>query len=68
MHNAWKHEALDFTNWLTEEENLSLLSDEIGIDIKLIQTEATVGRFNIVTMTSHAIIPEYLINPLEAIL
>lgn len=47
LRNAWKHEALDFTNWLAEEENLRLLSDEIGIDIKLIQTEATVGRFNV---------------------
>lgn len=47
LRNAWKHEALDFTNWLAEEENLRLLSDEVGIDIKLIQTEATVGRFNV---------------------
>ena len=47
LRNAWKHEAIDFTNWLAEEENLRLLSDEIGIDIKLIQTEATVGRFNV---------------------
>lgn len=47
LRNAWKHEALDFTNWLAEEENLRLLSDEIGIDIRLVQTEATVGRFNV---------------------
>ncbi|PIR38216.1 MAG: hypothetical protein COV34_01215 [Candidatus Zambryskibacteria bacterium CG10_big_fil_rev_8_21_14_0_10_42_12] len=44
---AWNHEASDFTNWLAEEENLRLLSDEIGIDIKLIQTEASVGKFNV---------------------
>lgn len=47
LRKAWNHEASDFTNWLAEEENLRLLSDEIGIDIKLIQTEATVGRFNV---------------------
>jgi len=47
LRNAWKHEATDFTNWLAEDENLQLLSDEIGIDIKLIQTEASVGRFNL---------------------
>lgn len=47
LRNVWKHEALDFTNWLAESENLSLLSDEIGIDISLIQTEASVGKFSV---------------------
>jgi hypothetical protein len=47
LRNVWKHEALDFTNWLAELENLTLLSEEIGIDISLIQTEANVGKFNI---------------------
>ena len=47
LREAWKHEALNFTNWLAKEENLQLLSDEIGIDISLIQTEASVGRFSV---------------------
>ncbi len=47
LRKAWGHEATDFTKWLAEEENLSLLSDEIGLDIKLIQTEANVGKFNV---------------------
>lgn len=47
LRDVWKHEALDFTNWLAESENLSLLSDEIGIDISLIQTEASVGKFSV---------------------
>ena len=47
LRKAWNHEASDFTNWLAEDENLSLLSDEIGIDLKLIQTEASVGKFNV---------------------
>lgn len=47
LREVWKHEATDFTNWLAQEENLSLLSDEIGIDICLIQTEASVGKFNV---------------------
>lgn len=44
---GWKHEANDFTKWLAQEENLALLSNEIGFDIKLIQTEAKVGSFNV---------------------
>lgn len=47
LRSAWKHEAADFTEWLAKEENLSMLSDELGISIKLIQTEATVGRFSL---------------------
>ncbi len=46
LREYWKHEAQDFTQWLAEHENLSLLGDELGIDIELIQTEANVGRYN----------------------
>lgn len=68
LRKAWNHEASDFTNWLAEEENLKLLSDEIGIEIKLIQTEANVGKFNVDILaqeegTEHKIIIE---NQLEA--
>lgn len=47
LRNVWPHEALDFTNWLAEKENLDLLSQEIGVSLKLIQTEANVGKFNV---------------------
>ncbi len=47
LRKAWKHEALDFTNWLAKDENLGLLSDEIGIGLQVIQTEASVGKFNV---------------------
>lgn len=47
LRDVWGHEALSFTRWLSETENLDQLSREIGISIKLIQTEANVGRFNV---------------------
>ena len=47
LRKVWTHEAIDFTTWLSEKENLALLSDEIGIDILLIETEASVGKFNV---------------------
>jgi len=47
LRNVWRHEATEFTTWLAKKENLSLLSDEIGIEISLIQTEASVGKFNV---------------------
>ena len=34
LREEWKHEATDFTNWLAQDENLQLLSEEIGIGNK----------------------------------
>jgi hypothetical protein len=47
LRKVWKNEALDFTTWLAESENLELLSEEIEIEISLIQTEASVGKFKV---------------------
>lgn len=47
LRDVWGNEATGFTRWLSEEENLTLLSNEVGVEIKLIQTEANVGRFNV---------------------
>jgi hypothetical protein len=46
LRSYWKNEASDFTNWLAEKENLSFLSSEIGIEIKLIETEGGIGSFS----------------------
>lgn len=46
LRDIWPHEALDFTKWLSEEENLDLLSDAIGIELELIETESSVGSFS----------------------
>jgi len=47
LREIWAHEAIDFTNWLAQKENLDTLSKELGIDLKLIRTEASVGKFNV---------------------
>jgi len=47
LREIWKHEATNFTNWLAKPENLDLLSEEIDIEISLIDTEYNVGRFNV---------------------
>jgi hypothetical protein len=41
----WKHEASNFTIWLSQQENLVLLGDELGYDLVLVGTEASVGNF-----------------------
>ena len=35
LRKVWSHEALDFTPWLAEDDNLALLADEIGLEITL---------------------------------
>ncbi|MCR4428496.1 MAG: DUF4268 domain-containing protein [Caldiserica bacterium] len=47
LREVFENEATDFTPWLAQQENLDLLSEEIGIPIKLIQTEAKVGNFSL---------------------
>lgn len=47
LRQYWKHEAIDFTKWLAEPHNIALLADELGIDMQVLQTEASVGRFNV---------------------
>ncbi|MDR1743278.1 MAG: DUF4268 domain-containing protein, partial [Dysgonamonadaceae bacterium] len=46
LRDIWKHEEYDFTKWLSEEENIQLLSDEIGIEMQVLKTEANVGSFS----------------------
>jgi len=47
LREVWKHEATDFTNWISKEKNIELLSETIGIDIEVLETEASVGNFNV---------------------
>lgn len=45
--DIWRHEALDFTQWLSKEENISILCEELGIEIENVKPEAAAGRYNV---------------------
>lgn len=47
LREIWKNEEYDFSNWLAKEDNLALLSDEIGIPIRLLEREAGVGKYSV---------------------
>ena len=47
LRKVWPHEALDFTPWLAEEDNLALLSDAVGLEITVDETESSIGDFNV---------------------
>ena len=44
LRTAWKHEAFNFTPWLAE--NLDRLSQAIGIEMSLEDTEVKIDRFS----------------------
>ena len=45
LRDIWETEAQNFTPWLAREENLSVLSDTIGIELELEAQEKDVGPF-----------------------
>lgn len=47
LREIWPHEAHNFTNWLAQEENIELLSNELNIDIEVIDTEVPAGKYKL---------------------
>jgi hypothetical protein len=48
LRQAWEHEALNFTPWLAEPDNLQTLADTLDLgDLELIQTEYPIGEFKL---------------------
>ncbi len=46
LREIWKHEEYDFSSWLARPENITLLSETIGVEISEPQTERIVGSFS----------------------
>lgn len=47
LRSVWGHEALDFTRWLAQDENIRLLCDELDIEIENIKPEESAGRYSV---------------------
>ena len=45
LREYWDHEARDFTPWLSEPENLALLSEQLDIELEVIRQEENIGPF-----------------------
>lgn len=45
LRDVWSKEAGDFTPWLAQEENLSLIGETIGLELELEAQEKNVGPF-----------------------
>ena len=68
LRKVWEHEARDFSAWLVKPENLALLSEQLGIEIEPIDTEASIGRFRIDILAKEAMTGANIIieNQLES--
>lgn len=48
LRKAWAHEAIEFTPWLAQADNLQLLAETLGLDeLELVGVEYPVGDFNV---------------------
>ena len=45
IRNLWKHEQYDFSDWLSQSENIKLLDDVLGLTLTDITKEAYVGSY-----------------------
>ena len=45
IRSVWADEAKDFTPWLAQAENIEILSETIGIDLSVSDTEVSIGDF-----------------------
>ena len=45
LREAWDHEATDFTPWLAKPENITLLGEELDLDLEVKAQEKNVGPF-----------------------
>lgn len=47
LRKVWPHEALDFTPWLAQDDNINILADAVGLEITVDETESAVGDFSV---------------------
>ena len=45
VRELWKHEQYDFSNWLSKEENIKMIDDEIGLTLINVNKEVFVGSY-----------------------
>ncbi|MTK53546.1 hypothetical protein [Paludibacter sp.] len=67
LRQVWSHETTDFSHWLSQNENLDILGDEIGMDLDIIKREALAGRYRVDILSKDKLTNEIVIieNQLE---
>lgn len=68
IRKLWGHEQYDFSNWLTERDNLELLNETIGLTLSEVEKEVYVGSYRCDLVGKDEVTGEKVIieNQLEA--
>lgn len=68
LRNLWKHEQYDFSEWLSQNENIELLNDILGLTLTDISKEVYVGsyRCDLVAVDESSGIKVIIENQLES--
>ena len=45
IRELWIHEQYDFSNWLSKEDNIKLLGDEVGFTLTNVNKEVYIGSY-----------------------
>jgi hypothetical protein len=67
LREVWEHESLDFSVWLANQNNFTLLCEAVGIDMEVIDLEVEVGKYRIDILAKESYSDEKIIieNQLE---
>ena len=67
LRELWKGEATDFTPWLSLDENITLLSDTIGVELEVVDQEKSVGMYRADILCKDTLTDRYVLieNQLE---
>lgn len=68
LRTVWGHEAVQFTKWLSLDENIGLLAAELDINIENIKLEESAGRYSVDILADDVITKRKIIieNQLES--
>lgn len=61
IRQVWKNETNDFTPWLVEEENIERLSQAIGIELEVENTEVPVGPYYAYILARNTMTEQYVV-------
>lgn len=67
LRDYWKNEASDFTPWLSNEENIKVLGEAIGMELEVVGQEEAVGSFRADILCKDTLTEKYVLieNQLE---